>query len=158
MKEFIIRTFFKHRAVIILMADESGRLRKHWAIPEKDNTVKLIGVDKAVVLSNESMLLTGKTIVPTFIVRYDNCEPIDLKTVEAGIYGAAEFRLILDNDMAEKVYKASKSSKLSDDTKIILAVIMVVGVALGYFINTKLVDIKTIIDPTPIVEIVDEVI
>lgn len=155
MKEFIIKTFFKHRAVIVLMADESGRLRKHWAIPEMDNTVKLIGVEKAIVLSNEAMLLTGKTNVPTFIVRYDNCEPIDLRDVKAGVYGTEEFRMILDNDMAKKVFKATSNQKLSDDTKIILAVILVVGVTLGYFLNTKLEEIRTLVEPAPIVEVVE---
>lgn len=156
MKEFIIRNFFKHRAVIVLMADESGRLRKHWAIPEKDNTVKLIGVEKAIVLSNEAMLLTGKSNVPTFIVRYDNCEPIDLRDVQKGIYGTEEFRMILDNDMAKKVFKATSNQKLSDDTKIIIAIILVVGLTLGYFLNTKLEDLKIMIDPTPIVEVVED--
>ena len=157
MKEFIIKNFFKHKAVIVLMADESGRLRKHWAIPENDNTVKLIGVEKAIVLSNEAMLLTGKSNVPTFIVRYDNCEPIDLRDIKAGVYGTEEFRMILDNDMAKKVFKATSSQKLSDDTKIILAVILAVGVTLGYFLNTKLEDLRILIDPTPIVEVVEEV-
>lgn len=155
MKEFIIKNFFRHKAVIILMADESGRLTKHWAIPEKDNTVKLIGVDKAIVLSNDAMLLTGKVNVPTFIVRYDNCEPIDLKEVQKGVYGTEEFRMILDNDMAQKVFKASRSQKLSDDTKIIIAIILAVGVMLGYFLNTKIEDLKTLIEPTPIVEVVE---
>ena len=155
MKEFIIKNFYKHRAVIVLMADESGRLRKHWAIPEKDNTVKLIGVEKAIVLSNEAMLLTGKSNVPTFIVRYDNCEPIDLRDVNAGIYGTEEFRLILDNDMAKKVFKASTSQKLTDDTKIIIAFILIVGVSLGYFLSAKIEDLGILIEPTPIVEVIE---
>ena len=155
MKEFIIKNFFKHRAVIVLMADESGRLRKHWAIPEKDNTVKLIGVEKAIVLSNEAMLLTGKTNVPTFIVRYDNCEPIDLRDIKKGVYGTEEFRLILDNDMAKKVFKASSNQKLSDDTKIIIAIILVVGLTLGYFLNTKIEDLKILVEPDPIVEVIE---
>ena len=156
MKEFIIKNFFKHRAVIVLMADESGRLRKHWAIPEKDNTVKLIGVEKAIVLSNEAMLLTGKTNVPTFIVRYDNCEPIDLRDIKKGVYGTEEFRLILDNDMAKKVFKASSNQKLSDDTKIIIAIILVVGLTLGYFLNTKIEDLKILVEPDPIVEVIED--
>ena len=156
MKEFIIKTFFKHKAVVILMADESGHLRKHWAIPEKDNTVKLIGVQKAVVLSRESMLLSTKSNVPTFIVRYNNCEPIDLKDITNGHYGTEEFRLILNNDMAEKVFKASNTQKLSDEAKIIMLVVVVVGLAVGYFLNAKIEDLKTLIDPAPIVEVVED--
>jgi len=156
MKEWIIKTFFKHKAVKILMADESGRIKTHWAIPEKDNTVKLIGTSKAIVLSNESMLLSGKSNIPTFLVRYNNCEPIDIKNINNGVYGADEFRLILDNDMADKVFKASNSSKLSDEGKIIIVFIVLVGLALGYFLNTKLEDIKAIVEPVPIVEVLEE--
>ena len=159
MKEFIIKTFFKNKAVIVLMADESGHLRKHWAIPEKDNTVKLIGVQKAVVLSKESMLLSGKGNVPTFIARYNNCEPVDLKDITNGLYGADEFRLILDNDMAEKVFKATQNKKLSDEGKIIITVVIIVGLVLGYFLNTKLVDLQNLLtpEPNPIVEVIEEV-
>ena len=157
MKEFIIKNFLKHKAVIILMVDESGRMKKHWAIPGKDNTVKLIATNEAVVLSNEAMLLTGKHNIPTFVVRYNQCEAIDLTDVNKGVYGAAEFSLILDNDMAEKVFKSSNKQKLSDDTKIIIAVVLLGIVALGYFMNTKFEDLRSLIEPTPIVEVVEGV-
>jgi len=156
MKEFIIKTFLRHKAVIVKMVDESGHIRTHWAIPEKDNTVKLIGVQKAVVLTKESMLLSTRYNVPTFIVNYQNCEPINLRDIEQGQYGAAEFRLILDNDMAEKVFKATHNKKLSDEGKIIILVIIIGIMSLGYFLNTKLMEIKDSI-PVPIVEIVEEV-
>lgn len=156
MYELFIKTFYKNKAVIVLMADESGRLKKYWAIPDKDNTVKLHGVKKAIVLSNESMLLTGKHNIPTFIARYNNCEPVILSDINNGIYSADEFRLILDNDMAEKVFKATQNKKLTDEGKIIVLVIIIVGLALGYFLNAKLVDIKNTIEPAPIVEVIDD--
>lgn len=155
MKELIIKLFFKHKAVIIKMVDESGHMRTHWAIPESDNTVKLIGVQKAVVLSKESMLLTTKRNIPTFLVNYKNCEPINIKDIPKGIYGASEFRLILDNDMAEKVFKATQNKKLSDEGKIIILVVVLCVMALGYFLNTKIEDLKAEINP--IVEVVEEV-
>jgi len=156
MKELIIKTFFKHKAVIVKMVDESGHIRTHWAIPETDNTVKLIGVNKAVVLTKESMLLSTKYNVPTFLVNYQNCEPINIRDIEKGQYGAEEFRLILDNDMADKVFRASNSKKLSDEGKIIILVILISVMSLGYFLNTKLVDIKGAIPQTPIVEVIEE--
>ena len=156
MKEFIIKTFFKHKAVIVKMVDESGHIRTHWAIPEKDNVVKLIGVKKAVVLSKESMLLSTRYNVPTFLVNYKNCEPINIKEIEKGQYGADEFRLILDNDMAEKVFKASNRSKLSDEGKIIILVVIISVLSLGYWLNTRLLEIKDSIPQNPIVEVVEE--
>lgn len=156
MKELIIKTFFKHKAVIVKMVDESSHIRTHWAIPEKDNTVKLIGVKKAVVLSKESMLLSTKYNVPTFLVNYKNCEPINIKDIKKGQYGAEEFRLILDNDMAEKVFKASSNKKLSDEGKIIILVVIISVMSLGYWLNTKLVDIKDSIPQNPIVEVIEE--
>ena len=156
MKEFIIKTFFKHKAVIVKMVDEAGHIRTHWAIPEKDNTVKLIGVNKAVVLTKESMLLSTRYNVPTFLVNYQNCEPINIRDIEKGQYGAAEFRLILDNDMAEKVFKATSNRKLSDEGKIIILVIIISIMSLGYWLNTQLVDIKSSIPEIEIVEVIEE--
>jgi len=157
MKELIIKIFFKHKAVIVKMVDESGHNRTHWAIPEKDNTVKLIGVKKAVVLTKESMLLSTKYNVPTFLVNYQNCEPINIRDIEKGQYSADEFRLILDNDMAEKVFKATNSKKLSDEGKIIILVVIISVMSLGYWLNTKLVDIKNTIPQNPIVDVIEEV-
>ena len=157
MKEFIIKTFFKHKAVIIKMVDEAGHIRTHWAIPEKDNVVKLIGVKKAVVLTKESMLLSTRYNVPTFLVNYKNCEPIDVKNINKGIYGTAEFRLVVDNDMADKVFKATHSKKLSDEGKMIILVIIISVMSLGYWLNIQLQDIKAIIPQNPIVEVIEEV-
>lgn len=156
MKEFFIKTFFKHRAVIVKMVDESGHIRTHWAIPEKDNTVKLIGVQKAIVITKESMLLSTRHNVPTFLVNYQNCEPINVRDINKGQYGADEFRLILDNDMAEKVFKATHNKKLSDEGKIIILVIIVSVMALGYWLNIQLMDIKDAIPEIPIVEVIEE--
>jgi len=38
-----------------------------------------------------------------------------------------------------------------------MVVVIIVGLVLGYFINTKLEDIKSIIEPEPIVEVIEEV-
>ena len=118
--------------------------------------MKLIGTQKAIVLTKESMLLSTRYNVPTFLVNYKNCEPINIKDINKGIYGAEEFRLILDNDMAEKVFKSSQNKKLSDEGKIIIIVIIISIMALGYFLNTKLDEIKNAIPETPIIEIIEE--
>ena len=156
MKEFIIKTFFKHKAVIVKMVDEAGHIRTHWAIPDTDNTVKLIGVNKAVVLTKESMLLSTRYNVPTFLVNYQNCEPINLRDIEKGQYGTDEFRLILDNDMAEKVFKATHSKRLSDEGKIIILVIIISVMSLGYWLNTKFDDISNRLPQNPVIEVVEE--
>lgn len=156
MRELFIKWFYKHKAVIIKVVDEAGRLTTHWAIPEKDGTVKLIGVEKAVVLTKESMMISTKRNIPTFLVNYANCETIDIRDIDKHIYDANEFRLILDNDMAEKVFKASTNKSISDEGKIIILVVVICVMGMGYFLNTKITEIKTLVTPEPaIVEVVN---
>jgi len=158
LKEMYIKNFQKRKAVIVYMADEAGRLTSHWAIPDKtDNTVRLLGAEKAIVLHHDKMVLSTKHNIPTYIVHNSNCEPVDLQDVQKGIYGAAEFEMILNNDMAEKIFKASTRSKITDEGKIIIGVVLLAVVALGYFMNTKFEDLKTALEPepTPIVVVED---
>lgn len=150
LKEMYIKNFQKRKAVIILMADESQHITKHWAIPDKgEKTVQLIGIEKTIVIHKDKMHLSTKWNIPTYIVNYKNCEPVDLSDVNKNIYGAHELDLIVKNDMAHKVFKASSKSSLSDEGKIILIIMLVLIAALGYFMNTKFQDLETALTPDP---------
>jgi len=152
--EWVIQNFKRKKAVIIYVADESGHLTKHWCIPERDNTVKIQGVPKAVLINRESMRLSTKWNIPTFVVHHTNCEVINLNDQRQSYYNADELRLILDNDEAHKVFSASKGGRLSSDTMIILAVIVIGFLFIGYFFNTKLEAIQSAVNPDPIVEVI----
>lgn len=155
LKQWIIKTFKKSEAVIVYVADEAGHLTKHWCIPTRDNAVKLEGVDKAVIISRESMRLSTKWNIPTFVVHHSNCEVMNLDDPRQSYYNADEFRLILDNDEAHKVYSSTKSGTLSTEAMIILGVIVLGFGFIFYFFNTKLNEIQNVVDPVPIVEVVE---
>jgi len=156
--QWIIKNFQRSKAVIIYVADEAGHFTKHWCIPEKDSTVKLEGIDKAVVITRESMRLSTKWNVPTFIVHHSNCEVMNLDDLRESHYTADEFRLILDNDEAHKVFSATKKSGLSSEGMTILIALVLGFLAMFNFFNTMLNDIDSKIpEPLPIVEVVEVV-
>lgn len=155
LKELYISNFQRGKAVIVYVADESGRLTKHWAIPERDNTVKINGLDKAILISRETMRLSTKWNIPTFVVHHSNCETMNLDDQRESYYTADELKLILDNDEAHKVFSASRSGTLSNEGIIILIALVVGFLAMFYFFNTKLEAIDDKVTP-PIVETVEE--
>ena len=158
LKQWYIKNFKKREAVIIYVADESGRLTRHWCIPERDNIVRVEGLPKAVVISKETMRLSTKHNIPTFVVHHSNCESLDLADIRVSYFTADELRLILDNDEAHKVFNASKQGSLSSEGMIILVALALGFLAMFYFFNTKLTALDDKIpDPVPIVEIIEEV-
>lgn len=146
--ELYIRLFRKHEAVIIKRLNESGRLTTHWAVPNPDNVVKLLDVDDGILLHKDSRLLSTKRNIPTYIVTYEDCQPITLDDLKRkGIYSTAEIHLILENDLAQKSFKAGNKSKISDEAKLIIVVIIIGFLVLGYFLNTKLMELKPVPEP-----------
>lgn len=153
LKQWYIRNFKRNQAVIIKVVDESGHFTSHWCIPERDRTVKVEGVKKAVVINRECMLLSTRWNVPTFVVHHSNCEVMSLDDTREKFYDSNELRLILDNDEAHKVYNATNNGKLTTESIIIIGVMVLGFLAMFYFFNTKLnsIDYK-IPDPIPVVE------
>ena len=154
-KEWYIKNFNKKRAVIIYFAHETGHLTKHWCLPYRDNTVKLDGIEKAIVLSRETQLLSEGN-VPTFYVHWSNCETMNLDDIRKSYFDADEMRLILDNDEAHKVFSATRKSSISNEGFFILIALAVGFVAMFYFFNAKFNDLNNkLADPAPIVEVVE---
>jgi len=153
-KQWIIKTFKRNQAVIVYVLDEAGRITRNWCIPERDKTVKIEGISKAVAISRDTMRLSTKWNIPTFFVHHSNCESMNLDDLRESYYTADEFRLILDNDEANKVFRASKNGALSNEGLIILVVVILGFISMFYFFNTKLGDIDNKIpEPNPIVEV-----
>lgn len=154
MKQFIIKTFQKKKAVIVYVADEAGHLTQHWCVPDRDNRVRVNGLDKAVLISRETMRLSTKWNIPTFVVHHSNCESMNLDDPRASYYNADELRLILDNEEAHNVFNSSKSGVLSNESLILLAVVILGFLFISYFFNSKLNAIQTLVEPTAMVEVV----
>ena len=150
-KELYIRIFKKSQAVIILRVNESGRITTHWAIPHPDNIVKLVDVDDAITLHKSARFLSTKRNIPTYLVNYGDSQPIDLTDVaREGHYSIQELRLILDSDLAQKAFKAGNTSKISDEAKIIIIIILVGFLALGYYLNMQITKLAP--PPGPVYE------
>lgn len=154
--QWIIKNFKKKEAVIIHVVDETGRISTNWCIPYSDNTVKVPGIHKAVAISRETRLLSTKWNIPTWVVHHENCEAMDLDNLRESYFTADEMRLILDSDEANKVLNAGNTGKLSNDTFILMIVIVLGFFVMFYFFNTKLNDINAKIEvETPIVEVIE---
>ena len=155
MQEIYIKLFKKHKAVIIKRINESGRVTTHWAIPSPDNVVTILGLNDAIVLHSDARLLSTKRNIPTYFVTYLDCQPLTLDDLKReGVYSTATLKLILKNDLAQKAFKAGNQSKMSDEAKLIILVVLVGFIALGYFLNMKLEELALI----PVEPVIEEVI
>jgi len=102
------------------------------------------------------MRLSTKWNVPTFIIHHNNCEYLNLEDLRKSEYSSREFRMILDNDEAQKIFNATKKGSLTTEGTIILVALALGFLAMFYFFNTKLVDIKDSIEnPVPLVEVIE---
>lgn len=156
LKQTYIKLFLKNKAVIIKKITESGRMTSHWAIPSKENTVKINETSDAVVLHKDARLLSTKHNIPTYVVHYRDCQPILLDDLQRkGIYGTEELRLILDNTEAEKIFRAGNKSSISQEAKMIILVLIFGFIGLGYYVNT-LIPKPVEPEPIPIVEVIDD--
>lgn len=156
LKQWYISTFKRSEAVIIYVAHETGRITHHWCIPYIDDTVKVEGLDKAVVISRETQRLSTKWNIPTFFVHHSNCESIDLDDVKKGYFTTKELRLILDNDEADKIFRVTDKGGLTKEATIILGVVVLGFLGMFYLFNTKMNEVKNlIVEPAPIVEVVE---
>lgn len=159
MRQFIIKTFLKHKAVIVYMVDETGKVNPYWCIPDKDFSVVIPERAEAVLLSREATHFTTKRNIPTYFVKYSNADAVNLNNINKGIHTAAQFEEIKTNDQAQKIFKSMKKGAWTDETKLILAFMVLGFLILGYFFNSQISDIKDIVntpDPTPIVEVEEE--
>jgi len=153
MKEIYIKAFKKHKAVIIKRINESGRVTTHWAIPSPDNIVNILGLNDAIVLHSDAKLLSTKRNIPTYFVTYKDCQPLTLTDLKReGVYSTAKLKLILQNDLAQKAFKAGNENKISDEAKLILIVIIAGLIGLGYFLNMKIAELDVAPAVEPIVE------
>ena len=153
LKVVYIKTFKRHKCVIVKVINESGRITSHWAIPSPENTVKLNETMDAIVLHKDARLLSTKRNIPTYIVHYKDCIPLTLENLKReGVYSTNELRMILDNDLAEKVFKAGNKGRFSDEAKMLVMVIIVAVLALGYYLNMRIVELVPEPDPNPVVE------
>lgn len=159
LKELYIKTFKRQDAVIIKRVSESGRITSHWVVPSPSNVVQLNEIPEAITLHKDARYLSTKWNIPTYLMTYKTCEPIKLEELDRkSFYQADELHLILETDLAKKAYQSSEKSKVSDEIKLVLIVLIVGFIALGYYFNSQLALLQPdpVIDPnnpTPVVEV-----
>ena len=158
MKQWIIKNFKRKKAVIIHLVHEDGHYTKHWCLPHKDNVVRITDTDNTTVINRESMMLSTKHNVPTFVVHYSNCEVMHLDDTRKSHYTSDELQLIIDNNEIDKAIKASSGNKMSNETLILLVIVVFGFIASIYYNNMKFADLQEDLFPEPavIVETVEE--
>jgi len=142
MREWFIKTFMKRHAVRIYIAMPDKRLKEYWCIPKGDQvSIKGVGT---FVLTIDEVSLSSKN-VPTFIFNTTNPEPLDLQTGGKSVYSPEQFQVAIDSNIAKEIFLATKSGSISQDTMIILGVMVLGFAGLGYFITDQLKAITEIL-------------
>jgi hypothetical protein len=135
MRQWIIKTFQKRKAVRIYLVMPDKRLKEYWVIPQ-GNFVKIKGVGDFVI-NLEGAHLSSKN-VPTFIYRADKLEPFDLQGGKESLMTSKEIQTALDANIASEIFNASKGSAISQDVVIICLVVIVAVAGAWYMLDTKL--------------------
>ena len=143
MKQWFISKFKKTVAVRIYYITAEKRIKHYWAIPTADSIVKIGGL--TFVLNNKSYYL--KDNVPTYYFTFKNAEPIDiLEKEQPTVYTPLELHTILEAKISEEIFNASKSSKISTETILLLGGMFVGFIVLGYYLTSKIAELQVIIE------------
>lgn len=135
MKEWIIKTFMKRHAVRIYIATPDKRLKEYWCLPKGDQ-VSIKGVGTYILTIDEANLSSKN--VPTYIFNTVNPEPLDLQKGKKSVYTPEQFQVAIDSNIAKEIFLATKSGTISQDTMIILGVMVLGFAGLGYFLTDQL--------------------
>ena len=142
MRQWFIKTFMKRQAVRIYIATPDKRLKEYWGLPKGDQ-VSIKGVGTFILTTDEASLSSKN--VPTFIFNTVNPEPLDLQKGKKSVYTPEQFQVAIDSNIAKEIFLATKSGSISQDTMIILGVMVLGFAGLGYYITDQLNAINEIL-------------
>lgn len=159
MKNWFLKTFFRDKLVRVLVLDESGRLHESYEISKDPTTVTIKRRNQTFMLSRDASMISTKDNIPTYLLVYNNAEPIDLHTFPESNLTMEQFNIAIKHNTVGEVLRDTES-KFKIDANLVTLVIVLCGfVLLGYFLNDRINKLENKIfpsEPAPIVEEVDD--
>jgi len=124
--QFIIKNFQKSRAVKVILVDSDKRVKTRFVIPE----------DKTVTIGNKSFVMNPELTYysegfPTYIVNYENIQPLDLLNGKDSEMLPTDLNTILQSHIGRDIANASKGNKL--ELGLIMSAVCVVGIIYLYY-------------------------
>jgi hypothetical protein len=142
MNEWMIKTFYKDKAVKAVVAYPDKRIKTHWAIPE-NNTITINGF--TYLIKAEDMMLGKGT--PTFVYTSDSAEPINLMDLQKSLYTAEDFDTAISAKVAREILQAIDGKANLMMLAVGASVLSIIAVgAVWYTLNETLTHIMTKLD------------
>ena len=137
LRQWIIKTFHKDKAVKVIYFGVDKRIALIWTIPENDRvTVK----EKTYAIVPEKTFTHQGT--PTLFVNFENAEPLDPLDFKQAVMTSDDFNTAISSKVGWDMFDATNPNKLDLSTMISLGVVVAV-IYLMYTMNEQFTELQT---------------
>lgn len=143
--QFIIKKFYKNKAVITIMHFPNKRVKILWAIPDGD-LVKIHGGVYQCDASKQDTysILNG---VPVFTYYHNKVEALKVNGDKSSLMTASEYNTAIDNKVVQEIFLASNKKMDLISAIIMGGIALIIVMAIGfYFLFDKVGSLQTLIN------------
>ena len=127
---WFIKTFQKHKAIIVRIATQDHLEKSYWVIP-KGKTVNIKGIGTFEL--NEKDFFYNSNRVPIYYFNDNFIQPIDMVKGTPSEYTPQHYQTAIDARMAEQIFSATGSRMNLGLLGLVLSFLTLIGLGLVYY-------------------------
>ena len=138
MNEWVIRKFYKAKAVRMIIVYDDKRVRTHWAIPDGNNVnIKIGDLSMSFIINDHDFFLMKG--VPTYFFNVRNAEPFNPLEQKKTYLTPSAYNTAISAKVATEIFNATNAKMDVGLMSIIMGVVCILAIGIvGYLGYTQI--------------------
>ncbi|MEM0172963.1 MAG: hypothetical protein QXI16_00485 [Sulfolobaceae archaeon] len=137
MNSWTVKTFFKSKAVILVIHYPNKRVKEFWVLPNKDdlNTATVAKDNTRYIIDTEKVPFSIRSGVPLFTYKHNEAKPINILKDTHSAFLADEIEAMAQNKIVKEFNRAVNRKGITDWAFYAFLAIIGMGAIIIYMIS-----------------------